>query len=502
MNNLSTISRPHSGFQLIFAIAWILCLSSSYGQESRALTLNDVIQIASDNSREMVLAKHRFRSSFWEYKTFKTQYFPMLKLNTTMPGINRSIQKYTNADGTETFITRSMANYYMDLSLSKIIGFTGGQLFINSGLERVDNFTDPATTNYLSNPISIGLNQPVLAYNPYRWDNKIEPLKYQEAKQKFLEEREQVSISAITYFFDLLQSNISMKIAETNEANYDTLYKIAKGRYNLGKIAENELLQLELSFLQTRAQVDNAKLELEMNTFKLKSFLRLGDKTQLTLFPPSGILNTRADLPKALAEARTNRSDNYSFDRQIKEAESQVQRAKLDNRFNANLFVQYGLTATSPNYNEVYKNPQEGELLTFGIQIPILDWGQAKGKIRMAESNLELVQTTVEQQEIDFEQEVFLKVMQFNMQQNQVNIAAKADTVAQKRFYVTKQRYLIGKIDITDLNIAQTETDNARLAYITSLRTLWRSYYELRRLTLYDFAIDKPISFNFSSVAW
>jgi len=112
------------------------------------------------------------------------------------------------------------------------------------------------------------------------------------------------------------------------------------------------------------------------------------------------------------------------------------------------------------------------------------------------------VQTTVEQQEIDFEQEVFLKVMQFNMQQNQVNIAAKADTVAQKRFYVTKQRYLIGKIDITDLNIAQTESDNARLSYISALRTLWRSYYELRRLTLYDFAIDKPIDFNFSSVAW
>ena len=342
----------------------------------------------------------------------------------------------------------------------------------------------------------------MLAYNPYRWDNKIEPLKYKEAKQKFLEEREQVSISAITFFFDQLQSTISMKIAETNQANYDTLYKIAKGRYNLGKIAENELLQLELSFLQARAQVDNAKLELEMNTFKLKSFLRISEKTDLTLFPPAGFLSTKADLPKALIEARANRADTYSYDRKMKEAESQVMQAKLQNRFNANLFVQYGLTATAADYSDVYKDPQEGQLLSFGIQIPILDWGQAKGKIRMAESNRELVQTTVEQQEIDFEQEVFLKVMQFNMQQNQVNIAAKADTVAQKRFYVTKQRYLIGKIDITDLNIAQTESDNARLSYISALRTLWRSYYELRRLTLYDFAIDKPIDFNFSSVAW
>jgi outer membrane protein TolC len=164
--------------------------------------------------------------------------------------------------------------------------------------------------------------------------------------------------------------------------------------------------------------------------------------------------------------------------------------------------MQYGLTGTAETYYDAYHNPQDGQLLTFGVQIPILDWGQAKGKIRMAESNRELTQITVEQQEIDFEQEVFMKVMQFNMQQNQVAIAAKADTVAQKRFYVTKQRYLIGKIDITDLNIAQTESDNARLGYITALRTLWRSYYELRKLTLYDFATNKPISFEFSSVAW
>ncbi|MEI6574975.1 MAG: TolC family protein [Bacteroidota bacterium] len=502
MNNQAIFNSTRLSFLAIVVFALFAGLATASAQINKSLSLDEVIRIAADNSREMVSAKHRFRSSFWEYKTFRSQYYPMLKLNTTMPGINRSIQKYTHADGSETFITMSSANYSANLSLSKIIGATGGSLYVNSGMQRMDNLASPLSTNYLTNPVSVGLNQPILAYNPYRWSNKIEPLKYEEARRKFLEDREQVAITAVSSFFDLLQSTISMKIAVTNEANYDTLYKIAKGRYNLGKIAENELLQLELSYLQAKAQVENAKLDLEMNTFKLKSFLRLPEKSELNLFPPSQIPDVKADLGIAQAEARTNRSDKISFDRQRKEAESQVMQAKLDNRFNANLFVQYGLTATAPNYEEAYKNPQDEQLLTFGIQIPILDWGYAKGKIRMAESNRELVQTNVEQQEIDSEQEVFLKVMQFNMQKNQVAIAAKADTVAQKRFYVSKQRYLIGKIDITDLNIAQTETDSARLGYISALRTLWRSYYELRRLTLYDFVVGKPISFEFSSVAW
>jgi outer membrane protein TolC len=182
------------------------------------------------------------------------------------------------------------------------------------------------------------------------------------------------------------------------------------------------------------------------------------------------------------------------------EAESQVQQARLENRFNANLYAEYGLTQSTADFDKVYADPQDEQMVSFGISIPILDWGLARGKIKMAQSNRELVKTTVEQQQIDFDQEVFLKVMQYNMQQNQLAIAAKADTVAQKRYYVTKQRYLIGKIDITDLNIAQTETDGAQLGYISTLRSYWKNFYEMRKLTLFDFVENKKIEVDFNEL--
>ena len=73
----------------------------------------------------------------------------------------------------------------------------------------------------------------------------------------------------------------------------------------------------------------------------------------------------------------------------------------------------------------------------------------------------------------------------------QLEITRKADEVALKRYNVSQNRYLIGKIDITNLNIALTEKDNAKRGYITALRLFWTAYYELRRLTLYDFAERK-----------
>ena len=72
-------------------------------------------------------------------------------------------------------------------------------------------------------------------------------------------------------------------------------------------------------------------------------------------------------------------------------------------------------------------------------------------------------------------------------------ISAKADTVAAKRFEVAKNRYVIGKIAISDLYIAQNEKDAAVLSYVQALRGYWTAYYHLRRVTLYDFATKQEL---------
>jgi outer membrane protein TolC len=221
---------------------------------------------------------------------------------------------------------------------------------------------------------------------------------------------------------------------------------------------------------------------------------------EIQLIPPSAPEAPVIDATKAVAEARENRSDALAFERRMIVAESNVNRAKTENRFNANLYAVYGLTQSASDLSNVYRDPQQQQRVVLGIQVPILDWGLTKGKIKLAESDREMELTAVQQDLIDFNQEIFLKVMQFNMQKNQLAIAAKSDTVAVKRYEVTKQRYLIGKIGIIDLNLAQTEKDNAQQGYISALSSYWRSFFELRKLTLYDFVADKRINFNFDEI--
>lgn len=470
--------------------------------DSVYLSLPEVILLAREQSPDAMIARHRFRRSYWEYRSFRAGYLPNVKLEATLPNFNRTIDAITLPDGSETYLERTLSRYAASISINQKIGFTGGELFLQSGLQRLDNFfTDTSTRQFLSTPLSVGFRQPLFGYNAYKWDRQIEPLRYEEARRQYLEANEQVAATSVNYFFDLLSAQLEREIALKNSANYDTLYRIALGRFQLGKIAENELLQLELNLLRARAAQENAQLSYQNKLMSFRSFLRLQGNQPIVLIPPRPEKFFEANPSIALNEALENTSSGQAFSRRMLEAESMLSRAKADGRFDAQLYATFGLSQTSAKFGEVYNNPLDEERLSIGLSIPLLDWGQAKGKIRMAESNLELIRTSISQEKTDFEQNLFIKVMQFNMQKNQLLIAAKSDTVAQKRFDVTQKRYMIGKVnDVLELNNAQIDNDNAKIGYYQALKNYWSSYFELRRLTLYDFEHGRKIAVNTEDV--
>ncbi len=476
-------------------------LSAQQSSEVRHLNLEEVIEIAREQSPDALAARHRYRGSYWRHQSYKAGYLPGLRLDATLPNLNRNIQAITLPDGSDVFVRRSLASSSGTLSLNQRIGFTGGQIFMNTGLERIDLIRDDGnTTSFLSTPINVGFSQPIFGYNPYKWERKIEPLLFQEARKRYIEDLETISMRANNLFFDLLLAQINIEINTLNLANNDTLYEISKGRYSLGRIAENELLQMELNVLNSEAALEQARIDYEAALFRFRSYLGIENVENVTLIVPAERHNMLIQVEAALEQARQNRSDILALERQQLEAESEVSQARSESRFNANLFAVYGLTQTADNFSDAYVDPLDQQQLRVGIQIPILDWGVSRGRVRMAESNRELVNTNVEQALIDFEQEVFLRVMEFNMLDRQLMIASKADTIADKRYEVSRQRYLIGRIDILELNIALEEKDRAKQRYLAALRNYWRGFYEMRRLTLYDFKEDGPITLNFNEI--
>ena len=127
------------------------------------------------------------------------------------------------------------------------------------------------------------------------------------------------------------------------------------------------------------------------------------------------------------------------------------------------------------------------------ISIPIIDWGVSKSKRKQAEANLDLENNNIEQEKQAFEQEIYLHTLNWENQREFLNTSKKAQKISIKRYDITKKRYILGKITITDLNLAQQEQDRSLVQYLNSLENFWIDYYTLRRLTLYDFKKNKKI---------
>ena len=134
------------------------------------------------------------------------------------------------------------------------------------------------------------------------------------------------------------------------------------------------------------------------------------------------------------------------------------------------------------------------------MSIPILDWGKRRGKVKVAESNRDVVLSKIRQEEISFNQDIFLLVENFNNQAAQLEIAQEADAIAERRYKTSIETFMIGKISVLDLNDAQQSKDEAKQKQIQEQYNYWRYYYNIRSVTLYDFCNQQTLDADFEEI--
>ena len=479
----------------LFLIA-VLPLSAVAQQEKVIvnLTLDEVIELAHQQSLYSFRAKNMYLSSYWEFRSYKADRLPSLSLSSTPVNYDRSVvSRYDSESDEERFMERSYFSSDASVSLRQNVPFTGGVFDVTSSLSRIQNL-DSEGIEYASVPVSIGFTQTLNGYNQFRWESRIEPLKFEQAKLEYLQSLESLSVQATNSFFNVATAEINQRIAEVNYANADTLYRIGSGRFEIGTVTQDELLDLELGLLNARLAVSRAEIDLKQAHASLNSFLGVGDDVGINCVVPYDIPDLQVDVERGLSLAIESNPEILDHQRSLMEAEQNVARTKAQNGLSADIRANLGINRNAEDIDMAYQSPfLEQQQIRLGLSMPIMDWGVRKGRVQMARSNQEVTEATVKQALLDFEQEAIISFLDFNLQEEQVAIAAKADTIAQLGYDVTMQRFLIDKVDVIRLNSARNSLDSARRSYINALRRYWTSYYGIRQLTLYDFIEDRPL---------
>ncbi len=473
------------------------CCLQGYCQANDTMRLNlrQVVEMAKAKSIASKQATTLKETRFWEWKTYKSNYQPQLSLYGNLPGYSKTFREVLQPNGTIEFQPVKYNNSALNLALSQSIAQTGGTIFGTTQLQRFDDF-DRQTILYNGVPYALGYAQPLWRYNPLKWDQKIEPLKYNESKQAYIESLEQISIKANNYFFDLLLAQVNLQIAETNFINTQNILRIANEKFDMGKVSRNEILQLQLEQLKAQKAVGIAKRDKEIATLNLRSYIGLQSTDKISLSLPMASINMFVDTAKVVAEAYENRSDAIGFMRRVSEAKRDVAKAKGDNGLNATLTARLGFSKSARSLGKVYESPLNQQAIQLEFDIPILDWGRSKSRMKTAEANKQFTEYAVEQDKQNFTQEIYTQVTLFELMKDQLLLTAKADSIASEKYQIAKERYVLGNLSITDLSIAFQENDQAKRDYIYALRDFWRAYYQLRYLSLYDFEGNQKIYYK------
>ena len=476
----------------------VLCGAGVQAQQVLRLDLKRTIALANDSSLSAFRYQNMYLSGYWEYRSYKAARLPSLSLNLTPAQYYRYItQRYDSQADVDVYREQQMFSATAGLSLVQNLDLLGGTFYVDTQLDYLRNFGDVNSTQFSTVPFRIGYQQDLLGFNAFRWDRKIEPLKFEKVKKQFIYNSESVSEEAVNYFFSLAMAQADYRLAEENLTTADTLYAIGEQRQKIAAISQADLLTLKLDKVNARNTLKNAEITRKRAMSALATFLNLDKNTYIEIDLPSRPRYVDIPTDRALLLAKENNPTYLEQRQNVLEAEREVDRTKKESRFNASVNASVGFNQVADNLGAAYRNLLQQDLVSLTVSIPLVDWGVRKGKYNMARNNLNVVKIAARQEEISLEEDVMMTVSDFNVQQDLIASASEALDLAELAYDQTRRRFIIGKADISSLTLSLNRQQEAQKNYIQALQNYWLNYYKIRKLTLHDFESGMSLSDRF-----
>ena len=491
-------------FRALFSKAGMAFLMFLLGAQvsvaRKLLSINDAISLGQQNSLNAMIARLNFMSDYWSYKSFRAQLLPAVNLRGNLLQFNHSMVEVRNYENGEISLRQdnSMSNS-LSLSVDQNVVPLGGTLSVQSYLYRLDQFNSGYRT-YDSQPLRIVYSQPLRAFNSLKWQKKTEPMRYELAKREYLENMETVTENVVSLFFSVLSSQSAYEQSERKLQDRRQLYEMSEKRFEIGSVTKNDLLQLQLSVLNAEVELNERKVELNDDRFRLFSFLRILSYDDIELMVPSDVPQIEVNAETVVQKALENSKHVLSQQLSILDSEKNLKEAKAAKGLQVQLNGEVGFSKVANHFSDAFRNMQNSEIVGVTFSLPLFDWGVSKGRVRMAKANLESVRTQMEQEREKYIQDIRTLALKFNMQYSQCSNTMRARSIAEERYEITKKRFEEGGLTVTELNTAQQDLESSRSQYIAQLQSFWSSYYSLRRITLYDWIRNSDIAADFDRI--
>lgn len=468
-----------------FLSFFFVCIETNGQDTSREVTLEEVVNTLSLKSSSAQIEKLNYRNEIFQFENYRKGFLPSISFNFNPINFNRSLRLLQQpSDGSYSNVEDYSNNSSAGVSIRQKIGVTGGELNVGSNINYLNEFSQKRNS-FSTTPFSIGYSQQLWGGGKqHRLEKEIERTKNNIAIKQYCTKLSQIQQQALTLFMTALIGKMEQDLALQTTQNNDTLLQLARIKLDNGHITEYDLKQIELQLLNAQYAYDNASKNYTEAQERLAVFLGIN---------PSDISIPEFDVPIAidthsvLFYVRRNNPFSKQQEIQTLDAERSLFSAKLGNRFNGNVSLNYGVNQYADNFMDAYRNGNTRQSIVVGFQIPVFQWGINKNRIQIAENNYEASKLGIDKRMREFENEIKENVNNYNHSVKLWLTAEKAYRLSQEQYRMLIQKFSLGKVSVYELTAAQSDQSSAMQRYYSAIRDTYDSFFTLRTMALYDF---------------
>lgn len=471
-----------------FIIAYII-ISLTFNlfiNAQQVLKLEDIIILAQDSSAEGIKARKSLDVSYWQFLNYKADRRPSLTLSLTPMQYNRNVVKrYISETDRDEYRSQQWMYSYSSVKLAKNIDFLGGQFYAISELGFLRTFSTNTYNQFSSTPIRVGYSQNLLGYNDFKWERKIEPLKYKISERDYHYALGEIAESATTYFFDVLEAKEKLHLAELNKQRTDTLVKLAQIKYSNNTLLHSDLLTLQITNLEMGNNLALTHSIYNQALSRLWSFLCINNVSdEVTVLIPKILPIIKLSPDAIIQECRENNPLYLEMQKNILNANRDLDKMKKQKFLEAEFDLSIGFNQYSDRFQKAYKDLMRQDFVSLGITIPLIDWGKRKGNLNIAKRNLEVAEVEEKKRILDFEQDILAKISDYNIRVDMLKTSEETTILAKKVVDETILKFNYGTNSVEAIKTALIQEQEAYTQYISMLRICWLDYMNICKETL------------------
>ncbi len=465
-------------------ILFVLLIS---GISCKAQTLQEMINMAQTKSLDAAYVFHKQKKAEWVYKYYKAEQLPVLTLTTTPFQYNSDVvERYSYDEDRTVYRAQQYLYSSANLMMKQNVDFLGGYFYIESNLlhnKSLQNSID----QYTSVPFRFGYNQNLLGYNPYKWTKRIEHINYSISKKEQSAEKEQIAIETITRFFQIISLSEQLKLARTKYAACDSLYRVGVYKKSLGKISANDLYELKIEMIHAQIEIFETEASVIAENKSLANYLQLEDTTSFHFIVPTHVPEIEVPLDVAIEQALINSVslDEYQKAKLLKK--QTMAQMKAQKFGNASVSINVGWHQVSEKFQDVYNNLLNEQSIAINLTFPLADFGRKKAQLAQMRESVALDEINEQKTINSIIDEIQKRISYMPIYYLKIGSANETMILTGMMYDEALKSYTLGRSTFANVSNAIVRQKTALVDYYYAIRDYWINYYEIRRLTCFDF---------------